>query len=178
MKLLNYYILEKLKINSKTKLNKEKISIHNFLKFIENENNNPFGKSLNEIKNNKIEIGKCYNISHYANTLIYIFPFYLTEDKFHYNGINLTYKEVNKIDKKYNDEQDYCILQYITGTYNKITNNLKIEKLLSTKTIQDYGEDIYFNKYIKIIEDLYNISKKCDLDDFLNKYEQIIDERS
>ena len=178
MKQLYNFIYEKLKISSKSKISKITCNIKDFESFIENENNNPFGKSLKEVKNNKIEIGKCYNISYYTNTLIYIFPFYLTKDKSHYNGINLTYKEVDKIDKKYNSLQDYCILQYITGTYDKITNDLRIEKRLSTKTIRDYGEDINFKKYVKIIEDLYNISKNTDLDDFLNKYEQIINKRS
>ena len=176
---LNNFILEKLKINSKSKINSPdtySITINNFFKFIENEDNNPFGKSLNKIKNNQIEIGKCYNEYKNAHDIIYLFPFYLTNDNSYCLCISLRYREYNKIDKKYHNKQDFCRLQYVLcDTYQ---NKLTIYKKISTKYIEDFGENINFEKYMDIIKDLYDISKNTKSDDFLNKYEQIIDERS
>ena len=169
MKNLKEIILEKLKISSKSKINNRSNGLEDFSEYM--ENNNPFGKPLLEIKNNKIQIGKFYNISNSNDNMgIYLFPLYITVDKEHCLGICLTYK--------INDQnEDYCTLKYVIGATNK-SNKLRVDKLISYKEIKYYGEDINFEKYIDIIKKLYNASKRMHPNDFLSKYEKIIDENN
>ena len=163
MKNLIDIILEKLKISSKTKINNDVIK--DFSEYI--ENNTSFGISLSDIKNNKIQKGKFYNVSNTDNIVIYLFPLYITMDNEHCLGINLTC-EVD-------GNKNCCILSYVIGNINK-SNKLEINTSMSGERIQDFDEDINFDKYIKIIKKLYNLSKKMNPNDFLYKYEKIINE--
>ncbi len=163
MKNLINIIQEKLKISSKTKVNNDVIK--DFSEYI--ENNTPFGKSLSDIKNNKFQKGKFYNVSNTDNIITYIFPLYITMDNEHCLGINLTY-EVD-------DNKNCCILNYVIVGINK-SNKIKITSI-SGDRIKDFDEDINFDKYIKIIKKLYNLSKKMNPNDFLYKYTEIINEK-
>ena len=166
MKNLIDIIYEKLKVGAKTKVNNHSNGLDDFSEYMEN---NSYGKPLLEIKNNKIQTGKFY-ISYNDNdsVLIYLFPLYITADNKHCLAISLTY-EINK-----NDE-DYCLLNYVIGTID-ISNKLRINKLISSEKFQDFGENIDFEKYINIIKKLYNASKRMHPNDFLSKYEKIINE--
>jgi len=166
MKELNKFILEKLKINSKTKVNNRSNSLDDFSDYI--ENNNPFGKPLLNV-NNKIQKGKCYHIDNgNPDRSIYAFPFYITMDEGHWLGIYLTYRQ--------NESGDICRLSYVLGNIRKDNNQLRLEKLISHIKIEDSNENIDFEKYINIIKKLYNASKRMHPNDFLSKYEKIINE--
>ena len=167
MKNLKEIIQEKLKIGSKTKVINANIpTIKDFSDYI--ENNNPFGKPLLNV-NNKIQKGKCYHIDNgNPNRSIYAFPFYITMDEGHWLGIYLTYGQ--------NEPEDICRLSYVLGNIRKDNNQLRLEKLISHIKIEDNNENIDFEKYINIIKKLYNASKRMHPNDFLSKYEKIINE--
>ena len=167
MKNLIDIILEKLKVGSKTKVINANIStIKDFSDYI--ENNNPFGKPLLNV-NNEIQRGKCYHIDNgNSDRSIYAFPFYITMDEGHWLGIYLTYRQ--------NEPGDICRLSYVLGNIRKDNNQLRLEKLISHVKIEDSNENIDFEKYINIIKKLYNASKKMHPNDFLSKYEKIINE--
>jgi len=160
-------LLEKLKINSKSKVT-QTLDLDDFSKYIESTS---FGKSLTEIKNNKIQTGKFYNISNDSDeVLIYLFPLYITMDNEHCLGISIMYET---------DENNgsYCVLNYVIGATNK-SNKLRVDKLISGKKIQDFNDDINFDKYLNIIKKLYNASKRMHPNDFLLKYEKIVNENN
>lgn len=166
MKNLKEIIQEKLKINSKSKVTKT-LDLDDFSKYIESTS---FGKPLTEIKNNKIQTGKFYDISGDSdNVLIYLFPLYLTTNKNYCTGISLTY------DTSENTNYNYCVLNYVLATSNG-SNKLSIDKLMSNKQIEDVGDNINVEKYINIIENLYKISKKTSGNNFLLKYYQQLNE--
>lgn len=175
MKTLIEIIKEKLKVGSKTKVINANIpTIKDFSDYI--ENNNPFGKPLLNV-NNKIQKGKCYHIYNGdPDRSIYAFPFYITMDEGHWLGIYLTYTNADKNNKDSNEEKDECRLSYVLGNIRKDNDQLRLEKLISHKRIMDNDEDIDFEKYINIIKKLYNTSKKIGPNEFLNKYEKIINE--
>lgn len=164
MKDLINIIQEKLKINSKSKVTKA-LDLDDFSRHIESTS---FGKPLTEIKNNKIQIGKFYDISGDSdNVLMYLLPLYLTTNKNYCTGISLTY------DTYENTNNNYCVLNYVLATSNG-SNKLSIDKLMSNKQIEDIGDNINVEKYINIIENLYKISKKTSSNRFLFKYYQIL----
>ena len=145
MKQLNKFILEKLKVGSKTKVINANIStIKDFSDYI--ENNNTFGKPLLNV-NNKIQKGKCYYIDNgNSDRSIYAFPFYITMDEDHWLGIYLTYTNVDKNNKDSNEEKDECKLSYVLGNIRKDNNQLRLEKLISHIKIEDSNENIDFEK--------------------------------
>jgi len=167
MKNLKEIIQEKLKIDSKSKVTNT-LDLDDFSKYIESTS---FGKPLTEIKNNKIQTGKFYDISNDSDeVLICLFPLYITMDNEHCLAISIMYE---------NNENDgsYCVLNYVIGSMNK-SNKLRVDKLISSKKIQDFNDDINFDKYLNIIEKLYNASKKMHPNDFLLKYEKIVNENN
>ena len=162
-------MLEKLKVNSKSKVNNNYNGLDNFVEYI--ENNTSFGKPLLEVKNNKIRTGKFYNVSNSNDKIaIYLFPLYITIDEKYCLGICLAYKT--------NDQnENYCTLKYVIGTTNK-SNKLHVDKFISLKNINDFDDDINFDKYLDIIKKLYKASKRMHPNDFLLKYEKIVDENN
>ena len=162
------FMLEKLKINSKSKI-QNLTDLDDFVDYIENKT--PFGKPLTKTKD-KIFKGKFYNILTFEdNKAIYLFPLYITVDEEHCLGIYLIYE----IDDRFNR----CTLGYSIGATNK-THYLHLDKSVSNKKIVDLNDNIDFDKYLDIIIKLYNASKRMNNNpnEFLNKYEKIIDERS
>ena len=168
MKNLIDIICEKLKVGAKTKVDNKTPYIKDFSDYI--EKNNPFGKPISEV-NNKIQIGKCYNINYNdPGDVIYAFPFYITMDERHWLGIYLSYRQ--------NEQEDICRLSYVLGNIWKEKNQLRLVKLISHIKIEDSNENIDFEKYINTIKKLYNASKRMHPNDFLSKYEKIIDENN
>lgn len=173
MKQLNNFILEKLKISSKSKISKITCNIKDFESFV--DNNKTFGKPLPNNIQNGIEIGKCYKLSEYEHHLIYLFPFYIyNSNNNEWAGISLTFTEASPM---YN-EKDYCALNYVRGKIDNITYKLKLSNTLSNKFIKDYDINIDAEKYMNIIEDLYNISKRETINTLRDKYDELIDENN
>lgn len=168
MKNLKEIICEKLKINSKSKVTKT-LDLDDFSRYMENTS---FGKPLTEIKNNKIQTGKFYNISGDSdNVLIYLFPLYLTTNDEYCTGISLTY------DMHENSNDNYCVLNYVLAKIDSF-KIFRIDKLITNQQIMDVGINIKFEKYINIIKKLYRISKITSHAAFLLKYYHILNENN
>jgi L-cysteine desulfidase len=183
MKQIIHYIQEKLKISSDSKINNLKEpTLKDFTDFFDNKNNNHF-EIIEILSNTQVLkydnkkgynslIGNCYKKELYSNVIMYYFPLYKIENKDDWYCLNLRFNEVDKIDRINNHKNNIKLLYVNCGTDNGY--GLKVNKILSKEKLINYGENIDFELYMKIITELYDQSQDLNKDDFLKEFEKTI----
>lgn len=176
MRQLIQYIQEKLKVGSKSKVNNLKEPhIKDFETFFDNKKNNIFEIiDINKLKGDPI-IGNCYkrifDKETYLHEIIsYIIPIYKVNEN--YYCLNLQFTEVDKIDRL-NEQLNYIEISYNKGQTNKY-NGIRLSHILSKNRLINYGENINFDFYMKIIIELYDLSIDLTPEEFLKEFEKII----